>query len=64
MLVRYHGQVAGFVGATRYRLAPQLDERDPEDIDRRRVQVVCEWALLVRKLADREAEALPRDRQR
>lgn len=26
MLVRYQGQVAGFVGATRYGLSPQLED--------------------------------------
>lgn len=54
MLVRYQGRVAGFVGATRYGLAPELEARDFDDIDRRRVQVVCEWALLVRELTGRE----------
>jgi hypothetical protein len=43
MLVRYQGQVAGFVGATRYGLAPELAARPVDDVDRRRVTTVCEW---------------------
>ena len=35
MLVRYQGQVAGFVGATRYGLAPELAARPADDVDRR-----------------------------
>ena len=64
MLVRYQGQVAGFVGATRYGLSPELKARDADDIDRRRVQAVCDWALLVRELTGREPGRLPRDQPR
>ncbi len=35
MLVRYQGQVAGFVGATRYGLSPELAARAEDDVDRR-----------------------------
>jgi hypothetical protein len=61
MLVRYQGKVAGFVGATRYGLAPELEARHAGDVDRRRVQMVCEWALLVRELTGCEPGRLPRD---
>ena len=47
MLVRYQNEVAGFIGATRYYLAPALEALPAQDIDRRRVEVLCEWALLV-----------------
>jgi hypothetical protein len=61
MLVRYQGKVAGFVGATRYGLAPELAARHAGDVDRRRVQAVCEWALLVRELTGHEPGRLPQD---
>ena len=64
MLVRYQGRVAGFVGATRYRLSPELEARDVGDADRRRVQAVCEWALLVGELSGREPRRLPSDERR
>lgn len=64
MLVRYQGQVAGFVGATRYRLSPELETRDVNDTDRRRVQTVCEWALLMRSLTRCEPGRLPSDQRR
>ena len=62
MLVRYQGQVAGFVGATRYGLAPELAARAEDDVDRRRVMAVCEWALEVRRISGREPGRLPGDR--
>ena len=62
MLVRYQGQVAGFVGATRYGLAPELAARPVDDVDRRRVTAVCEWALEVRRISGREPGCLPGDR--
>ena len=62
MLVRYQGQVAGFVGATRYGLAPELAARPKDDVDRRRVTTVCAWALEVRRLSGREPGRLPGDR--
>ena len=62
MLVRYQGQVAGFVGATRYGLAPELAARPVDDVDRRRVTAVCEWALEVRRISGREPGRLPGDR--
>lgn len=64
MLVRYQGQVAGFVGATRYGLSPQLKDRELTDVDRRRVNAVCEWALEVRRLAGAEPGRLPQDDRR
>jgi hypothetical protein len=64
MLVRYQGQVAGFVGATGYRLSRELEARDVTDVDRRRVHTVCEWALLVRGLTGCEPGRLPRDQPR
>ena len=63
MLARYQGRVAAFVGATRYSLAPGLEERGADDIDRRRVQVACEWALLIRALTGREP-GRPQDQPR
>ena len=62
MLVRYQGQVAGFVGATRYGLAPELAARSVDDVDRRRVTTVCEWALEVRRISGCEPGRLPGDR--
>ena len=62
MLVRYQGQVAGFVGATRYGLAPELAARPVDDVDRQRVTAVCEWALEVRRISGREPGRLPGDR--
>ena len=62
MLVRYQGQVAGFVGATRYGLAPELAARPVDDVDRRRVTIVCVWALEVRRISGREPGRLPGDR--
>ena len=62
MLVRYQGQVAGFVGATRYGLAPELAARPVDDVDRRRVTAVCEWALEVRRISGCEPGRLPGDR--
>jgi hypothetical protein len=35
MMVKYQGRVVGFVGATRYALAPELQARGPDDVDRR-----------------------------
>jgi hypothetical protein len=62
MLVRYQGQVAGFVGATRYGLSPELAARPEDDVDRRRVVAVCEWALEVRRISGCEPGRLPGDR--
>jgi hypothetical protein len=64
MLVRYQGQVAvaGFVGATRYGLSPELAARPEDDVDRRRVVAVCEWALELRRISGREPGRLPGDR--
>ena len=64
MLVRYQGQVAGFVGATRYELSPELAARDVDDVDRRLMQAVCEWALIVRKVTGCEPGRLPSDQPR
>ena len=46
------------------RLSPELEARDVDDVDRRRVQTVCEWALLVRELTGCEPGRLPRDQPR
>jgi hypothetical protein len=66
MLVRYQGQVAGFVGATRYTLAAHRAGRPATDVDRRRMQAVREWALEVRRLTGsepgRRLREHPRDR--
>jgi len=59
MLVCYQSQVAGFVGATRYGLSPELEHRNQSDVDRRRVSAVCEWALEVRRLTGAEPGRLP-----
>jgi hypothetical protein len=63
MLVRYQGRVVGFVGATRYGLAPELDSRPVDDVDLRRVTAVCQWALEVRRATGCEPGRLPQDRQ-
>jgi len=63
MLVRYHGKLAGFIGATRYGLSPELADRDPSDVDRRRVSTVCEWALEYRRLYGREPGRRPQQRR-
>lgn len=63
MLVRYQGEIAGCVGATRYHLAPSLADLPPSDVDRRRIEVTCEWALDVRSLTGLEPGRLPQDRQ-
>ena len=62
MLVRYQGQIAGFVGATRYGLSPELAARPEDDGDRRRVVAVCEWALELRRISGREPGRPPGDR--
>jgi hypothetical protein len=62
MLVRYQGRVVGFVGATQYGLTPELASRPADDLDRRRVTAVCEWALDVRRATGCEPGRLPHDR--
>ena len=62
MLVRYQDRVAGFVGASVYYLAPHLENLPPEDIDRRRVEALCQWALVVLALTGKEPGRLPQDR--
>ncbi len=62
MLVRYQDRVAGFVGASVYYLAPHLESLPPEDLDRRRVEALCQWALVVRALTGKEPGQLPQDR--
>jgi hypothetical protein len=59
MLVRYHGEVVGVVGATRYGLAPTLHGRRWPEVDERRVVAVCEWALEVRRSTGCEPGRLP-----
>jgi hypothetical protein len=49
------------LGATRYSLSPELEAREVTDVDRRRVEVVCDWALVVRRLTGLEPGRLPRD---
>jgi len=61
MLVRYQGQAVGFVGATRYGLTPRLAARPIDDVDRRRVTALCEWALEVRRATGCEPGRLPSD---
>ena len=62
MLIRYQGEVVGVVGATRYGLAPDSDGSPwPDDVDRRRVVAVCEWALEVRRATGCEPGRLPGD---
>lgn len=61
MLVRYQQQIAAFVDATRYELSPELSARRAGDVDRRRVELMCQWALQVRRLSGREPGRLPQD---
>ncbi len=49
-LIRYQGQLVGFLGATRYTLIPELLQRPDDDRDLRRVAAVCDVALVVRWL--------------
>ena len=64
MLVRYHGEVVGVVGATRYGLAPTLGGRPWPEVDQRRVAAICDWALEVRRATGREPGRLPGDGDR
>ncbi|MBV9819277.1 MAG: hypothetical protein JOZ07_13165 [Solirubrobacterales bacterium] len=63
LVVRYGGGFAGVLGTTGYMLAPELAARDEDDPVRRRVTVMCEWALAVRKQADPWPGRLPHDRR-
>jgi hypothetical protein len=54
LLARYQCQAAAFVGATRYRLVPHLEQLQFEHPDRRRVEVVCELAVEYRRLTGTE----------
>jgi hypothetical protein len=62
MLIRYQGRLVGFVGVTRFDLVPELELRAVDDVDRRRVTAVCEWALSVRRLTGCEPGRLPHER--
>ena len=64
MLVRYQGNVVGFVGATEFGLVPGLRRRAADDVDRRRVTAVCEWALEMRRQTGYEPGRLPHERNR
>ncbi len=55
IMVKYQGQVAGFIGASTYGLAPGLADRAAHDIDRRRLDVVCQWALRTRRRTGKDA---------
>ncbi len=61
LLVRYQDRVAGFVGSSVYYLAPHLETLPPQDIDRRRVEALCQWALVVLALTGTEPGRLPKD---
>lgn len=63
MLVRYQRKLVGFVGATHYRLAPDLQSRPPDDVDRQRVTAVCEFALDVHRLTGCEPGRRPHERR-
>lgn len=54
MLIRYKGELAGFVGATRYSLTPQLQALPAHHTDRRRLDTVCRLALEYRATTGRE----------
>ena len=64
MLVRYQGEVVGFVGATDFGLIPKLQDRPVDDVDRRRVTEMCLWALEVRRETGYEPGRLPHERHR
>lgn len=38
----YHGQIAAIIGATRFHLAPHLDERPRDDPERQLMTWLCE----------------------
>ena len=61
MLLRYQGQVVGFIGAPRYDLVRELAGRSVDDVDRRRVAAVCDWALELRRSTGCEPGRLPGD---
>jgi hypothetical protein len=61
MLVRYHGQMVGMVGAARYSLTEEFIAGRLDDADVRRVREVCEWALSVRRVTGYEPGRLPGD---
>jgi hypothetical protein len=62
MLIRYQGRLVGFVGVTRFDLVPELDLCGVDDVDRRRVSAVCEWALSVGRVTGCEPGRLPHER--
>ena len=54
MLIRYQGQVIGFVGLSEYFLVPEIENRPPWNSDRRRVRAVCDWAVQFRRVTGHE----------
>ncbi|MHB8696297.1 MAG: hypothetical protein ACYDHH_34215 [Solirubrobacteraceae bacterium] len=66
MLIHYQGQVAGFVGATRYQLTRELQALPTDHPDRRRLDAVCLLALEYRATTGRDlgTAAAPRSPRR
>jgi len=44
-----NGQIVAIIGAARYYLAPDIEDLDARDPDRRAITLVCEVVLAVRR---------------
>jgi hypothetical protein len=64
ILIRYHGEVAGFIGATSYALTPELAALPSGHPDRRRLDAICRVALEYRAMTGRELGAPVRPRRK
>ena len=60
MLLVLPNRVAGFVGSSVYYLALHLANVPPQHIDRRRVEVLCQWALVMLAVTGTEPGGLPK----
>jgi hypothetical protein len=63
MAVHYRGEPVVFIGATQYGLVAELVHLPSDDVDRRRVTAVCEWALEMRRHTGCEPGRLPHERR-
>ncbi len=53
----YHGEIAAIIGATRFHLAPHLEERPPNDPERQLITWLCELVLTAALDAARRSPA-------
>jgi hypothetical protein len=44
-LVTRNGELVAILGATRFFLVPEIEDRDPHDRDRRAISTVCQRVL-------------------